>query len=281
MNYLKTTMLMALLTGMLLVIGNFAAGSNGMLIALVMAGIMNFVSYWFSDKIVLAMYRAQPVDAQAAPMLYRVVEKLTKANNMPMPKVFIIPTESPNAFATGRNPKHAAVAATQGILKILNENELEGVMAHELAHVRNRDILTGSIVATMAGAITYLAHMAQWGMRFTGRDDNRGGNIVGSILMVIVAPIAAMLIQMAISRSREYAADAAGAKMSGKALGLASALDKLHRGAAQIPMQGGSPSTAHMFIVNPFKGGLMSLFSTHPPAEERIRRLREIAGQQG
>ena len=228
MNSIKTTLLLGLLTGLLVMFGNMAGGHNGALIALLFAGVMNFVSYWFSDKIVLAMYRAQQVDEANAPALFRVVRRLADRANMPMPKVFIIPTESANAFATGRSPRHASVAATQGILRILSEDELEGVMAHELSHVQNRDTLTSTVAATIAGAITWIAHMVQWGAMFGGMggrssNNNRGG-LLGSLAMAFVAPIAALLIQMAISRSREYAADESGARLCGKPLSLASAL---------------------------------------------------------
>ncbi|HON09893.1 MAG TPA: zinc metalloprotease HtpX [Chitinispirillaceae bacterium] len=281
MNTLKTTVLLGALTGLLVVLGNYLGGSNGATLALIIAGVMNFGSWWFSDKIVLAMYRAQQVSKDDAPVLYSIVERLAERNRMPMPKVYIINSESPNAFATGRNPSHASVAATVGILRLLSEDELEGVMAHELAHVQNRDTLTSTIAATIAGAITWIANMLQWSAMWGGMrrgDDNRGGAL-GALAMAILAPIAAMLIQMAISRSREYAADESGARISGKPLSLANALSKLQRGSQMIPMAGGSPSTAHLFIVNPFRGGIASLFSTHPPMEERIKRLQALARQ--
>ncbi|MBI5073995.1 MAG: zinc metalloprotease HtpX [Nitrospirae bacterium] len=274
MNIMKTVMLMLLLT-MLLVFGGAAVGGqSGMTIALMMAGVMNFVSYFFSDKIVLKMYRAKQVTESEAPVLYRIVRTLSQKAGMPMPKVYIIPDDSPNAFATGRNPNHAAVAATEGIMRILSEEELAGVMAHELAHVKHRDILIGTIAATMAGAISYLGHMA---MFFGGRgDDDEGGSPVAGILMMILAPIAAMLIQMAISRSREYAADAGGAQLQGNPMSLANALGKLDAGAQTIPMDA-TPATSHMMIVSPLTGGsFMKLFSTHPPVEERIARLRAM-----
>jgi heat shock protein HtpX len=281
MNGLKTTILLAALTGLLVLFGNLLGGSGGALIALIIAAIMNFATYWFSDKIVLSMYRARQIDQQQAPVLYRVVERLAERNRMPMPKVYIIDTESPNAFATGRNPTHASVAATSGILKLLTEDELEGVMAHELSHVRNRDTLTTTVAATIAGAITWIAQMTQWSAMWGGmrRNGNGGGvNLIGILLMAILAPIAAALIQLAISRSREFAADESGAKMSGKPLSLASALAQLQRGTSAIPMQAGNPSTSSLFIVNPFRGsGLIKLFSTHPPTEERIRRLEELS----
>ena len=274
MNVMKTVMLMVLLTVLLVFGGAAIGGERGMTYALMMAGVMNFVSYFFSDKIVLRMYRAQQVTEAEAPLLYRIVRNLSQKAGMPMPKVYIIPDDSPNAFATGRNPKHAAVAATQGIMRILSEEELAGVMAHELAHVKHRDILIGTIAATMAGAISYLGHMAFF---FGGRnDDDEGGSPVAGILMMIVAPIAAMLIQMAISRSREYAADAGGAQLHGNPMALAHALKKLDAGSHAIPMDA-TPATSHMMIVSPLTGGsLMRLFSTHPPVEERIARLEAM-----
>ncbi|MFP4240787.1 MAG: zinc metalloprotease HtpX [Chitinispirillaceae bacterium] len=280
MNTLKTTFLLAALTGLLVVFGNMLGGSQGATVALLIAGIMNFVSFWFSDKIVLAMYKAKAVGPQDAPKLYRIVERLAQKNNMPMPKVHIINTETPNAFATGRSPSHASVAATVGILKLLDEDELEGVMAHELAHVKNRDTLTSTVAATIAGAITWIATIVRWGALFGGmRSDDEDSNIFGALAMAILAPIAAMLIQMAISRSREFAADETGARMCGKPLALANALTRLHQGARMRPLAGGSPATAHMFIVNPFKGGLTSIFSTHPPMEQRVRKLQEMSRQ--
>lgn len=279
MNSLRTTVLLVFLTLMLVWAGAAMGGKQGMTIALAFAFVMNFVSYWFSDKIVLKMYRAQEVTEAEAPTLYRIVRNLSQKASMPMPKVYIIPEMTPNAFATGRNPEHAAVAATEGIIRLLSEQELEGVMAHELAHVKHRDILIGSIAAVLAGAISYLAQMAQWAAIFGGRSGDReeGGNPIAAIVMMIVGPIAAMLIQMAISRSREYVADEGGARMCGNPMALASALRKLHMGAQQIPMNA-SPATAHMFIVNPLSGGgLRSLFSTHPPMEERVARLEALA----
>lgn len=279
MNMLRTTVLMALLTGLLVMAGGAIGGKSGMTFALIMAGVMNFVSYWFSDKIVLAMYGAHEVTEVEQPAFYSMVRQLAAQAGMPMPRVYIIDSDTPNAFATGRNPEHAAVAATTGILRILSREELMGVMAHELTHVRNRDILISSIAATIAGAITYLAHMAQWAAIFGGgRDrDEEGGGAIGMLVMAIIAPIAAMLIQMAISRSREYGADKGGAEISGNPLYLAGALRKLEMANHQIPMDA-NPATAHMFIVNPLTGGgIMSLFSTHPPIEERVRRLEEMA----
>ena len=279
MNTLKTTFLMALLTMLLVLAGGAIGGRGGMTFALIMAGVMNFVSYWFSDKIVLAMYGAKEVTEAEQPEFYGLVRQLAAQAAIPMPRVYVIPSETPNAFATGRNPEHAAVAATAGIMRILTREELMGVMAHELTHVKNRDILISSVAATIAGAITYLAQMAQWAAIFGGgRDRDEEGGGFGLIIMAIVAPIAAMLIQMAISRSREFGADRGGAEVSGNPLYLANALRKLEMANRQIPMADASPATAHMFIVNPLTGGgLMSLFSTHPPMEERVRRLEEMA----
>ncbi|MBN1958715.1 MAG: zinc metalloprotease HtpX [Desulfuromonadales bacterium] len=273
MNTMRTVMLMTLLTLVLVGAGGALGGQSGALFALIMAGVMNLGSYWFSDKIVVKMYRGQ--ETQSGP-LYEVVSELCQQNNLTMPKVYLLPQSTPNAFATGRNPQHAVVAATQGIMQILSREELKGVMAHELAHVQNRDILIGSIAATIAGAISYLAHMAQWAMIFGGRDDE-DNNPVAMIAMMILAPIAAMLVQMAISRSREYGADAKGAQLCGNPHSLASALRKLESSNQRVPMQQVNEATAHMFIVNPLKGGgLRALFSTHPPMDERIRRLEEM-----
>lgn len=280
MNTLKTTFLMALMTVLLVIIGGAVGGRGGMTAAFLIAGGMNFFSYWFSDKIVLRMYRAQPIEEHDNPRFYGMVRRLSERAGLPMPKVYVIQDDSPNAFATGRNPEHAAVAATTGIMRLLNDEELAGVMAHELGHVKNRDILISTMAATFAGAITYLAHMAQWGAMFgAGRsdDDEGGGGIFGMLFMAILAPIAAMLVQMAISRSREFGADAAGARISGNPLSLARALQKLEMGSQQIPMEANA-ATAHMFIVNPLTGGgMMSLFSTHPPIPERVRRLEDIS----
>jgi heat shock protein HtpX len=279
MNTLKTTFLMALMTVLLVMAGGAIGGRSGMTFALVMAGVMNFVSYWFSDKIVLAMYGAREVTEGDYPEFYGLVRQLAVQAGIPMPRVYIIDSETPNAFATGRNPEHAAVAATTGIMRILTRDELMGVMAHELSHVKHRDILISSIAATIAGAIAYLANMAQWAAIFGGgRDrDEEGGGVVGLIVMAIVLPIAAMLIQMAISRAREYEADRGGATVSGNPLLLANALRKLEMANRQIPLEA-NPASAHMFIVNPLTGGgLMSLFSTHPPIEERVRRLEAMA----
>jgi heat shock protein HtpX len=277
-NQIRTTVLMALLTVLIMVIGQWLGGRQGMIIALVMAAGMNFFSYWFSDKIVLRMYNAQEVGPQESPELFGMVQELCRRANLPMPKVYVIPQDAPNAFATGRNPEHAAVAVTQGLLKLMSREEAMGVLAHELAHVRNRDILIGSIAATMAGAIMLLANMARWSAIFGGgyrdREEGGGGGGLGLIVMSILAPLGAMLIQMAISRSREYQADATGATFAGTSEGLARALEKLGAYSKRLPMDA-NPSTAHMFIVNPLSGGsLMSLFSTHPPLEERIARLR-------
>ena len=280
MNTIKTGLLLGALTGILMLIGGSFGGQQGVVIAFIFAMAINFGSYWFSDKIVLRMYNAQAVSEHEAPELYAMVKNLALKASMPMPRVYIIPGDTPNAFATGRNEQHAVVAVTEGILRILGRDELEGVLAHELTHIRNRDILIGSIAATLAGAIVMLANMAQWAAMFGGasRDDDEGGgsNIVGLILMAVLAPIAATLIQMAISRSREYLADAGGAKISGKPYGLAGALEKLSLASQTMPMKA-NPSTAHMFIVNPLTGrSLMNLFSTHPPIEERIARLRSM-----
>jgi heat shock protein HtpX len=277
MNIMKTTLLLGTLTVLLVLLGKAFGGTNGALVALIMAGVMNFVAYWFSDKIVLSMYHARQVNEAEAPELWRIVKGLAERNGMPMPKVFVIPTEAPNAFATGRSPKHASVAATAGILRTLNYEEIEGVMGHELAHVQNRDMLTSTVAATIAGAVTWIAQMAQWGAMFAGgRDDNRG-NALCTIVLAILAPFAALMIQMAISRSREYAADESGARMCGNPLALASALGRLEASARARPMTGGNPATASLFIVNPFRGGMMSFFSTHPPMEKRIARLQTLA----
>jgi heat shock protein HtpX len=275
MNRLRTMTLMVALTLLLVFVGAALGGKNGMTIALIFAFGMNFITYWFSDKIVLKMYRAKQVSEAEAPELFGTVRRLSQKAELPMPKVYIMEQEQPNAFATGRNPKHGAVAVTTGIMKILSREELEGVLAHELAHIKNRDILVGTIAATIAGAISYLAQMAQWAMIFGGRSSEEGehGNPIASLVMMIVGPIAAMLVQMAISRSREYGADAGGANISGNPLYLANALKKLQMASRRIPMDA-NPATSHMFIVNPLSGGgILKLFSTHPPIEERIKRL--------
>jgi heat shock protein HtpX len=280
-NSIKTVLLLGLLTGLILAIGQMLGGTQGMAFALVFSVLLNFSSYWFSDKIVLKMYNAREVSEAEAPELYSMVHNVALRAGMPMPRVYIIPTETPNAFATGRNPEHAAVAATEGILRLMSREELEGVLAHEISHVKNRDILISSVAATLAGVIMMLAHMARWAAIFGGygsRDrEGQGGGAIGLLVTIIVAPIAAMLIQMAISRSREYQADASGAKTIGNPLGLASALAKLSRANEIAPMDA-RPETAHLFIVNPLSGrSLANLFSTHPPIEERIARLRAMA----
>jgi len=276
-NIFKTTLLLTAMTLLLMLAGRAFGGQRGMLMALAFAAVLNFVSYFFSDKIALATYRAQPVGREDLPRVYNIVERLAQKVSLPMPKVYLIPTDSPNAFATGRNPNHASVAVTQGILGLLTDDELEGVLAHELGHVGNRDILISSIAATLAGAITYLASIARWGMIFGGmrgsRDDRDGGGIA-AIAMMILAPFAAMLIQLAVSRSREYGADDTGAHWTGNPYALASALAKIDAYSRQRPLVA-SPSTAHLFIIQPFLGGMSfgNLFSTHPPTAKRIERL--------
>ncbi|MBI5642661.1 MAG: zinc metalloprotease HtpX [Deltaproteobacteria bacterium] len=282
MNYLKTAVLLAVLTAFLVLIGGSVGGKQGALMALILAGAMNFGTYWFSDKIVLAMYRAKPVDETASPALYGIVRELTMKAGMPMPKVYIMDNETPNAFATGRNPEHSAVAVTTGIMKLLSKEELTGVIGHELSHIANRDILIATIAATIAGAISYISHFAYYASMFGGRsgDDDRGSNPIVGIVMMIVAPIAAMIIQMAISRSREYGADFRGAQIAGNPLYLANALRKLEYYNKRVPMHMPSEATAHMFIVNPLSGGsLIKLFSTHPPIEERVKRLEGMVGK--
>jgi heat shock protein HtpX len=277
-NTFKTAFLLTALTLLLMFIGRYFGGQNGMLLALVFAAVMNFVSYFYSDKIALAMYRAQPVTREELPRAYAAVERLTQKIGLPMPKIYVIPTESPNAFATGRNPQHASVAVTHGILGLLNDEELEGVLAHELGHVGNRDILISSVAATIAGAITMLATMGRFAMIFGGmgggdREERGGGGGLGGLLMLILAPIAASLIQLAVSRSREYQADATGAHYTGNPYALASALQKLDAYSKRVPMAA-SPSTAHLFIIPPLLGmNFGSLFSTHPPIAKRIERL--------
>jgi len=280
MNTVKTVGLMVFMTLLLMLVGQALGGRGGMVFAFGLAVLMNFGSYWFSDKIVLRMYGAQPVTESEAPELYAIVRTLVQKAGLPMPKIYIIPEETPNAFATGRNPEHAVVAVTHGIMRILSREELSGVIGHELAHIKHRDMLTGTIVATIAGAISMLAQMAQWAMIFGGRrDDEEGGsNPIVAIVMMIVAPIAAMIVQMAISRTREFEADKGGAQISGNPSGLANALLKLERGSQVVPMADAKPATAHMFIVNPLTGGgLMNLFSTHPPIAERVKRLNEMS----
>ncbi len=278
MNRIKTTFLLTCLTLLLVAMGNAIGGQGGMLIAFLIAGGMNFFSYWYSDKIVLKMYRAREVSEHDHPAFYGLVRRLAQQAGLPMPRVYIIPSDAPNAFATGRNPQHAAVAATEGIMRLLDEDELAGVMAHELAHVQNRDTLISTIAATFAGAIGMLGNMLQWAAIFGGgQDDEEGGGLLGSIALAIIAPIAAMLIQMAVSRSREFLADARGAEICGKPKSLANALRKLHAGAERVPFDNATPATSHMFIVNPLKGASVArLFSTHPPMEERISKLEAM-----
>jgi len=279
MNTMKTFLLMGLLTVLLVVIGRVIGGQGGMMIAFLFAVVMNFASYWWSDKMVLGMYHAQELTQTDNPALFQLIGDLAGRAGLPMPRVYLIPQDQPNAFATGRDPQHAAVAVTQGILRLLSQDELRGVLSHELAHVKHRDILVGTVAATIAGAISMLASMAQWALIFgggRGSSDREGGNPMAGLVMMIVAPIAALMIQMAISRSREYAADEGGAQISGNPLSLANALRKLELKKEQIPMDA-NPATAHMFIVSPLHGGgLASLFSTHPPLEERIARLEAM-----
>ena len=280
-NIFKTALLLAVLTIMLVFLGGAIGGRQGMVIAFFFALAMNFFSYWFSDKIVLRMYGARPITEAEAPRLHGIVRQLALRAQIPMPPVYLIGSDTPNAFATGRSPEHAAVAVTEGILRILNDEELEGVLAHELSHVKNRDVLISTIAATLAGAITMLAHMGQYAAMFGGArrdgDEEGGGNPIVLLIMAIVAPIAAMLVQLAVSRSREYQADATGAALAGRPWGLASALEKLQVAQQVAPMDA-NPATAHLFIVNPLSGrSLMNLFSTHPPLEDRIARLRAMA----
>ena len=286
MNGLRTTILLAVLTALLVWAGDLLGGRQGAIMALIFAGGMNFFSYWFSDKIIIKMYGGQEIGPNDDPELYGLVQELAMKAHMPMPRLYILPQDTPNAFATGRNPEHAAVAVTSGIRRLLTRRELAGVLGHELSHVTNRDILVSTIAATLAGAISYLAQMAQWAMIFGGgrdRDREEGGGALGLLVMMIVAPLAAMLIQMAVSRSREYGADDGGAKVTGDPLALASALKKLQIGSQQIPLEASdaqATATAHLFIVNPLSGRtLANLFSTHPPIEERIARLEAMAGQ--
>ena len=279
MNTTKIFLLMAALSGLFMVAGQALGGQNGMIMALVMALGMNFFAYWFSDKMALKMSRARQVSSAEAPELHSMIEHLAARAGLPKPRVYIMPGDTPNAFATGRNPEHAAVAVTEGLIRLLKRDELEGVLAHELAHIKNRDILISSIAAVMAGAISYLATMAQWAMIFGGgrsNDEEGGDSLIGSIAMMIIAPMAAMLIQMAISRSREYLADATGAEICGNPQGLASALKRLEECNRQLPMQV-NPATAQMYIVNPLNGQTISkLFSTHPPIQERVKRLEAV-----
>jgi heat shock protein HtpX len=278
-NVLKTGLLLGVLTALFVLGGRAIAGEQGMIIGFVIAALMNVFSYWFSDKIVLTMYGAQLVDEAQAPGLYAMVRRLATRAQIPLPRIYIIPTDTPNAFATGRNPQHAAVAVTEGIMRILDQDELEGVLAHELSHVTNRDVLISTIAATLAGAITYLAHMAQWAAFFGGRsrDDEEGGsNPIVMLLFAVLAPIAAMLVQLAVSRAREFQADASGARLAGRSYGLAKALEKIDVASRVEPLPA-NPATAHLFIVNPLSGqSFARLFSTHPPTEERIARLRAM-----
>ena len=276
-NNIRTFFLMTVLTLLFVWVGGKIGGSQGALIAFLLAAGMNFFAYWFSDKMVLKQYRATEIGPEDNSRLYKIVATLSQKANLPMPKVYISPDQTPNAFATGRNPQHAAVAATEGILNMLNDEELSGVMAHELTHVRNRDMLTGTIAATFAGALAMIGQFARFGMG--SRDSRDRQNPIVFIVIMIAAPLAAMIIRSMISRTREYAADSGGAEISGKPLGLAGALNKLQQGVQRIPLAHGNPAHAHMFIVNPFLGleGLQKLFSTHPPIEERVRRLQAIA----
>jgi len=282
MNVLKTGFLLSVLTVLLVFVGHLVGGANGAMTAFSFALVINLGSYWFSDKIVLAMYQAKPLSEAEAPQVYRVVRELATRDRIPMPKVYRLPTTTPNAFATGRGPKHAAVAVTSGLLELMSEEELKGVLAHELSHVKNRDTLVMSIAAAVAGAISMLAHWAQWGLRWGGRGDDRRNNnaavqIAALLLIAILAPLAAMLIQLAISRTREYGADETGARLTGNPNGLATALEKLDAAVRARPMLGANPATAHLFIVNPLKmDAIAKLFSTHPPIEERVRRLRSM-----
>lgn len=280
MNHIKVTLFLTCLTLLLIAMGSAIGGRSGMVTAFMLAGGLNFFSYWYSDKIVLRMYKAREIFATDNPTFHGMIQRLALQANMPMPRIYIIPTESPNAFATGRNPRNAAVAATEGILRLLSEEELEGVMAHELAHVRNRDTLISTIAATFAGAIAMLGNMLQWtAILGGGSSENEGrGNLLGSLALALVAPLAAMVIQMAVSRSREYLADASGAEICGNPLALANALRKLQSGTRAVPMPESTPATSHMFIVNPLSGAsLGSIFATHPPMEERIARLQAMA----
>lgn len=277
-NAFKTTVLLALLTGLLMWVGDALGGTNGLLLGLVLAAVMNLGSYWFSDRIVLRMYGAREITDDVAPELFRIVRELAAGAQMPMPRVYVIPTDAPNAFATGRSPSHAAVAVTEGIMRLLSADELRGVLAHELSHVRNRDTLISAIAATLAGVVLMVARMAQFAAIFGGmrRDDRDGAGGLELLVTIVVAPLAAMLIQLAISRAREYEADASGARISRSPEALARALEKIAAASGRIPLPAG-PATAHLWIVNPLRGNwLANLFSTHPPIEERIRRLRAM-----
>ena len=282
MNRTKTMVLLAVLTALVLFVGQALGGQTGLVIALLFAGVMNFVSYWWSDKIVLRMYGAQEINEREAPELFRLVQDLTARAGLPMPKVYIIPEETPNVFATGRNPQHAAVAVTEGLLRMLDRRELAGVLAHELAHVQNRDTLIMTVAAAIGGALSMLANMAMWSSLFGGSsdDEDEGGGLVGGLIGILVAPIAASMIQSAISRSREFMADEAGARISGAPMALASALRKIEGWSQQVPMHSGTPATAHLFIINPFgglSGGMLRLFSTHPSTADRVARLETMA----
>jgi len=277
MNTIKTFLLMSAMMILFLLVGDLLGGRSGLMFAFIFSLAMNFGSYWFSDKIVLTMYRAREVNREEYPRLHAIVERLAQRASLPKPKIYVMNNPTPNAFATGRNPRHAAVAVTTGIMEMLNEEELEGVLSHELTHIKHRDILIGTIAATLVGTITFIARMAGWAMIFGGRDDE-DGNGIANLILIILAPVIALLLQLAVSRSREFAADAGGAEISGKPLALASALEKLEYANKRIPMRNAGPSSAHMFIVNPLRAGTIAkLFSTHPPTEERIFRLREIA----
>ncbi|MCD6317835.1 zinc metalloprotease HtpX [Candidatus Aerophobetes bacterium] len=280
MNALKTVLLLTVLTLLLVFIGQLIAGPVGALVAFVIALLMNLVSFWFADKMVIGMYRGKEILPQDDPELHRIVNNLSQAANIPKPKLYLVPLNVPNAFATGRNPGHASLAVTKGILRILNREELEGVISHEISHIKNRDILIGTIAATLAGAIMMIAYWARWIAFLGAGDEDRGGiGLIGILLLSILAPLAASIVQLAISRTREYQADKSGAYLSGKPLALASALEKLEIAARRNPLRGGSPATSHLFIVNPFRGDFVfRLFSTHPPIEERIKRLRALAG---
>ncbi len=278
-NLLKTGLLLTGLTLLMVFIGNLIGGQSGIIIALLFAGLMNLGSYWFSDKLVLAMTGAKPISEQEAPELYQMVREMTHRATMPMPRLYLIPEEQPNAFATGRNPQVGVVGITQGLLRLMDREEVRGVIAHELAHIKNRDTLIMAVAATIAGAISALAHMFYYATLLFGSRDQNGRNPLAALALVIVAPIAAMIIQMAISRSREYEADKIGAEIAGTPIGLASALRKLEAYAQRIPMEHAQPATAHMYIANPLSGGgLMNLFSTHPPVKERVRRLEAMMG---
>ncbi len=279
MNGVKTITLLVVLSALLVGLGNMIGGPRGATTALVFVGVMNLVSYWFSDKIVLRMYKAKEVTESEAPELYHIVADLAQRASIPMPRLYIIPSETPNAFATGRSPSHAAVACTTGILRILDRRELTGVLGHELSHVFHRDILIGTVAATIAGAISWIGSMFRWGAIFGGGSENRGGNVIFALLVSVVASVAALIVQLAISRTREFAADEGGAKLTGDPAALASALQKLEAGSDAVPMDNPSPATAHMFIVNPLRGGGFSkLFSTHPPTADRVERLMRLTG---